>query len=321
MATDYHKSELRAGVFVLLAVAVLVGMVFSVTGLPSGKRNTWFTEMEQVRFLKPASAVTFAGHPVGDIRRIEPVPDVGRVRVELSVDAALEVRDDAMLTLKQDGLLGDKYLELHPGTKGRPLHAPDKPIRARVPAGLDELSEGLDRFLAQFGPQLNDLIKKLDGILGGVQQVLGDPGTKRLQEIIEGIAKLVNDFNKEKLPEEFGRLTDRLLELTKALDGTVAQFDAIARENREGLKQVVGNAIVLTDQANAVVSENQANLQLTIRGLREVSHHLEQVSRKVRAQPSVLLFGGPEPLEDRRARDETELRREGRVGRYDKEVR
>jgi len=318
---DYHKSELRAGVFVLLAAAVLVVMVFSVTGLPKGKRATWFAEMKQVRFLKPASAVTFAGHPVGDVRRLDPIPEQGRVRVEVSIDAALEVRDDATLTLRQDGLLGDKYLELDPGTKGRPVHASDQPIRSRIPAGLDELTEGLDLFLTQVAPQLTELLKRLDSILGGVQQVLGETGTAKIQTIVDGIATLVEDFKKEKFPQELGQVTDRLLELTKAIEGTVAQFDTIARENREGLKEVVGNVIVLTDQANGVLRDNQANLQLAIRSLREVSHHLEQLSRKVRAQPNVLLFGGPEPLEDRRARDETELRREGRVGRYDKEDR
>lgn len=46
---------------------------------------------------------------------------------------------------------------------------------------------------------------------------------------------------------------------------------------------------------------------------------MEQASKRIRANPAILLFGAEETPEERRRADETELRLRGRARRYDKE--
>ena len=65
--------------------------------------------------------------------------------------------------------------------------------------------------------------------------------------------------------------------------------------------------------------EQAQNIFETVRGLRDMTHHLELAAKRIRANPSIVLFGGSETPEELRKADETELRLKGRARRYDKE--
>ena len=65
--------------------------------------------------------------------------------------------------------------------------------------------------------------------------------------------------------------------------------------------------------------QNNANFYETLRSLRDTTHHLELAAKRIRANPSLLLFGSPETPEELKRADETDLRLKGRARRYDKE--
>jgi phospholipid/cholesterol/gamma-HCH transport system permease protein len=64
----------------------------------------------------------------------------------------------------------------------------------------------------------------------------------------------------------------------------------------------------LLRDADGLVVENHKNVYETIRALRDAAYPMEQASKRIRANPSILLFGAEETPEERRRADETTKR-------------
>src|SRR6185295_7690294 len=113
------SSELRSGIFVILAMVALTILIFSVGNfrarLQSAVRYT--TYVPDVKFLKTHDPVTYGGYKVGDIKAIEVSSERhGLVKITLNADPETPVKEDSVITVKQDGILGPKYLEISPGS-------------------------------------------------------------------------------------------------------------------------------------------------------------------------------------------------------------
>src|SRR5437870_2499159 len=108
-------SEVRSGIFVVLAVVVLGILIFSVGNFRQRLQTTSFysSYLSDAKFIKAHDAVTFGGLQVGQIRAVDVSSErFGLVKVTLEVAQDIVVKEDSVLTLKQDGLLGVKYVEI-----------------------------------------------------------------------------------------------------------------------------------------------------------------------------------------------------------------
>ena len=109
-----------------------------------------------------------------------------------------------------------------------------------------------------------------------------------------------------------GRVSRNVEELSAKVAKALEELTVKLTKTADGLDRLVGDA-------DAVLLQNNANLYETIRGMRDTAHHLELAAKRVRANPSILLFGAEETPEERKRADETDLRLKGRAPRYDKE--
>src|SRR5262245_49061206 len=142
-----RSSELRSGIFVVLAMVALTILVFSVGNFRARlkRASRYVTFVENAKFLKPHDAVTFGGFQVGEIKSIEVAPERhGMVKITVSVDAGIPVLKDAVITVKQDGILGPKYLEISPGSPGSPEAPPDSVLPGVVPTAFTELGPAFE---------------------------------------------------------------------------------------------------------------------------------------------------------------------------------
>jgi phospholipid/cholesterol/gamma-HCH transport system substrate-binding protein len=267
---------------------------------------------------------------VGEIRAVEVSSErFGLVKITLEVAQDIVVKEDSVLILKQDGLLGTKYMEVSPGSPAAKRVPPNSELRGVVPPAITDLAAAIERPLTK----VDRILDHLDAILGGpenqknIAEILSEAKTllatmdvqmkrigdiagqtgEKTQKVLEEVQATVRDArapltstlkNAEELP---GRLSKSLDELTLKLTKTADGLDQLLRD------------------ADAVVLQNNSNLYETIRGLRDTAYHLELAAKRVRANPSVLIFGAGETPEERRQSDETELRLKGRARRYDKE--
>lgn len=325
-------TEVRSGIFVVLALVVLTILVFSVGNFRQrlAATTTYTCHVADAKFIKAHDPVTFGGLRVGEVKRVEVSADrFGLVRVTLEVEPGIEVREDSTVVLKQDGMLGAKYMEITPGT----------PAAKRMPAGT-EIRGVVIPAITDLAATIEKPLAKIDRILDHLDAILGKPESqKNIADVLAEAKALLVTMNEQmkrigdvaaqtgdkagKVLDEVqatvkdarGPLTSSLkdadelvLKVSKALDEMTARLTKTA----DGLDQLLRDT-------DGLVLQNSANIYETIRGLRDTAYHMELAAKRVRANPSVLLFGAEETPEERRRADETELRLKGRARRYDKE--
>jgi phospholipid/cholesterol/gamma-HCH transport system substrate-binding protein len=130
-------SELRVGLLVVLALAILILVIFTVSGdisLPglSGKTIVK-TEMNSVDGLRRGAEVRLSGKKVGSVKAIHFSTQIPKnlnaqnnIEIIMEIDGKLDgrpaverIRTDSKAYLKTAGVLGDNIIDITPGTLQR----------------------------------------------------------------------------------------------------------------------------------------------------------------------------------------------------------
>jgi phospholipid/cholesterol/gamma-HCH transport system substrate-binding protein len=179
----------RLGVFIVAALLIFAAGVFWI-----GKNQMMFqskyrlnAEFETVAGLAGGAAVRVAGIQEGTVRRIDlPQRPDQKVRVEMDLDTETRkiVKKDSTAAIHTEGLMGDEYIEISPGTDNAPDVRNNDTLEGAPPI------------------EISDLIKKANGILddaGGamqnVSQTAGNLGaiTSKINNGAGTVGALVND--------------------------------------------------------------------------------------------------------------------------------
>jgi phospholipid/cholesterol/gamma-HCH transport system substrate-binding protein len=256
---------------------------------------------------------------VGSIKSVEANGErFGLIRISVDVDSDILIKEDSMLVLKQDGLLGIKYIEISPGTPESPRAAAGATLKGYVPPAITDLTASIEEPLAT-----------VNRVLGHLDKILGDPGNQEnistilsdTKTLLEGLNEQVQKIGSEaaKTGEQARQVLGDAHDMIQSQRGAIESTLKNAEELSGRLLHTAGLMDKLLTDADGVLVENHKNIYETIRALRDTAYHMEQATRRIRANPSVLLFGAEETPEERRQADETELRLRGRAPRYDKE--
>ena len=152
-----RKYETIVGIFVVSSLAALIVMALIVAQQEGLFQEyvEYRTIFKNVSGLKPGSEVHLAGVTVGNVLNTSINPD-GDIVVTFQVlkKYSDRIRQDSRSTIGFMGLLGEKSLDLTPGTRKKP---------EIPPAGLVVSVEPLDitLLLARAAPSLDDLQKVL----------------------------------------------------------------------------------------------------------------------------------------------------------------
>ena len=140
--------KLRVGVFVLVALAAFLGMIYAL-GAKSRLFEAKYTihaEFSEVGGLAEGATVRLAGVQIGRVAGVElPSQPGGKVRVDLSIAKRFtdRVRKDSVARIETQGLLGDKIIEITIGSTKAPPIRPGEAIASKDPADLGQVvSEG-----------------------------------------------------------------------------------------------------------------------------------------------------------------------------------
>ena len=108
--------DLLVGLFILGGVGAIAYLSITLGGLtymgPGGL--SLFASFDEIGGLGPRAPVVIGGVRVGEVKAIELDADF-RARVELELDAALELPEDSSAAIYTQGVLGDQYVSLEPG--------------------------------------------------------------------------------------------------------------------------------------------------------------------------------------------------------------
>src|SRR3989338_3712590 len=138
---EFQKDEIRAGVVIVICLAILGLFIFKIGDIQLFKS----TYKAKVAFaiangLEKESSVMFAGVPVGKIIDVKILSDKELVRPQdprvvftVEVDKSANIKKDSIASIKTMGLMGEKYIEVLPGSPESPTLAPGDVLLGEAP--------------------------------------------------------------------------------------------------------------------------------------------------------------------------------------------
>ncbi len=212
--------EFKVGIFVCLGIAALGMLVFKAGDFYIKPGYTIRILFNHVSGIDKGSPVRLAGVDVGEISKVTIIKNnEGTTQAELTVHIAqgVSIEEDAQVWVNSLGLLGEKYVEISPGSSGAKLLTEGSVLEARnVPGGgLEKLSEAGSK-----------LIAKLDATVDSISKIVSDP---------EFQASVKNTFGKtEKTFTNAEVFSKNLIESTEDLKDAAKSARIILARIRDG---------------------------------------------------------------------------------------
>lgn len=133
------RIELVVGIFVLIGLAALAYLSIRLGKLEFiGSRGyRVVADFDSVSGLKPGAVVDIAGVDVG---RVETIGlDGYRARVSLRIADGVVLQDDAFVSIKTKGLIGEKFVRITPGGSDKIVKDGGRLRETESPIELEEL--------------------------------------------------------------------------------------------------------------------------------------------------------------------------------------
>ncbi len=231
----FKTPEFKVGLLVVAIGGLIAFMSMQVSDDPSymgSSKKAWFLLPNAAGLVK-GSAIKAAGIPVGVIKDIK-LQD-GAARVEVTVKSEVGLTRSASVAMKSNGILGDKSVEVYPGTVGDPqLEDGGQILNVKSGGGLDDVMG-----------QVSELASSLKDVAKNLKEAVSDDGTNKhvLGRIVLNIEKLTADLSQmtSENKEQIGDIVDQVHNITSTLD------QLINDESDKGFKKTWKNTMAHLD--------------------------------------------------------------------------
>jgi phospholipid/cholesterol/gamma-HCH transport system substrate-binding protein len=242
------SQAVKVGLFMTISLLVLGWLVLSVEDwkLFGAKGERVDALFESVVGLDDKAAVRMAGVRVG---RVDGIRLEGRkARVSLLLDQPLALTQGTVAAIANQGLLGDKFVELQPGPEGAPPLPPGSVLEGRTPVSFDQAMAKIE----QIGASIESFMGGASGAGGG-----------GLGELISSIRATSDE------------LRAVIAENRTQLGGTVRNFERFSAALAEDLPRLTDQIERVLAQVDAVVAENRGNLKDSMANVKDVSERIQ----------------------------------------------
>ena len=298
------------GLFVLVAVALLVFTLFSLTGFFNRGEVPYRAYFKDAGGLRPGGEVRYAGGPrVGRITAVHSDPeDSSRMEIDFRVRPNVPVKTDSMASITSISPLSDNFLAIAPGSRTAPRAPAGSVLKSLEYVGFADLEAQLN----DLGPQakellanLNDRVKELQVTVARVNDLLNERNRANLASTLDNLRGTLQE-NRPAIRDTMKNVDAATAKLGPVIDDfkkTVAQaqdalnhVDAAVAENRPDLRESISelrkaltNADSLTDQLNGTLNANSGNLDDIIANFRDASENLKDFTETIKERPYTLL--------------------------------
>ena len=256
------SSEAKVGLFVLVGLIILGYMSFQVGKQTLGLKRGYTLDVvfENAAGLDKDASVQIAGVEVGRVESIS--LKEGKALVRLRITPGVKLEHDAIAAIKTHGILGEKYVELHPGTRGAAFLGPGEQI------SRTERQTDIDRMLNQ----LSLITEDVRGVTSALNRVLaGKEGEEAISKILTNTRDLTRNLNDVVVSNQ-----DALraaIENTRQLTGN---FNKVITQNDEKVGQIIENTRQLTGNLNKVITQNDEKVGQVMDSLKAASKEMEK---------------------------------------------
>jgi phospholipid/cholesterol/gamma-HCH transport system substrate-binding protein len=304
------RDQVFVGLFVLIAAAVLIGMVFAISGAFGRTSKTYHAYFPFAGGLERGATVRYAGGPkVGRVEKLTIDPqNPARLDVVFSVQTDLPVKTDSHVKIMSMSPLGDNHLEILPGGAQTALAPPNSLLPSDTYVDFNALTAQINDFAPQARQliqSLNERATELKVTVDRVNDLLSAENRANLSATLADTRGIIEENRPQikstiqHLDTVTQKLEPLLLDLHKATDEAnlaLTQADAVLRENRADVRQSVSelrkSLTTLTDitgRLDQTLDVNTENIDELLDNFRHVSQNLKEFTDTIKKRPYTLI--------------------------------
>ena len=162
--------EIKVGLFVLLGLALTMAaiLVLGSADMLMSSKNKYSVHFDSVEGLIPGAKVVVGGIQIGTVDSANFDNDKHDIKVELGVARSETdwIRNDSTAEITTQGVLGDKFITIMPGSRDAPKLESGSEIPPRVGKDLTEFLSKGDQLMVS----LNSIATALDRLVKGFEK-------------------------------------------------------------------------------------------------------------------------------------------------------
>ncbi len=264
------SSAAKVGAFVLVILVILGFFILKIQDIQFGRgkeARTITVDFDNVAGLDAKSTVRIAGVRKGSVSKIEVLPN-GKARVTLKVDDDVPLHANAVAHVANLGLLGEKYIELDPGTQTAPV-IQGETIALKQPGATTKSIDDVTNQVSAIATDVKAITESLRAVTGGTS------GQQRLNEIVENTRQITeqvraliaaNQSNmnatmanaravSDELRTTIPRLAESIEKVANSLGGTIGENRQDVRVIAENLRKLSGDLKTTTDNLDSITGQ------------------------------------------------------------------
>jgi phospholipid/cholesterol/gamma-HCH transport system substrate-binding protein len=290
--------EVKVGILILVSFGILGAFVLVMGGLNFEKTYTVFVDFDNPGGLQTGAPVKIAGVKVGKVQALEfrggtVDPKTGRrtlVRSKLAIETRVKdaIREDADFYVTTQGVLGEQFLAIEPGSQHKPVLQENAVLKGIDPPRLDlflakgyELLDTTISGIRNNRELISDIAVNTAGLLKGLNNVVTDNRDRINRTVVnveqlsaeantlthEARAKYVNNpkidrtiENVDRISTDLQRDTGPLMKDAKEALANLNRASAVIGSEGEQakVKKALEDIVQLASRANATAADAQA---------------------------------------------------------------
>ncbi len=259
------KTETYVGLFVLAGFLIFIWGTMQITNLGEDNGYELYAVFDNAAGLDINAPVRMVGVNVGRVKGIDITER--KARVILFIENERRIDRDAVVSIRSQGILGDKYVGISPGTSGEYYKSGESITHTRSGTDIDSLMDSLQTA----GTDLSAILSSLRKVIGT------EEGEQSMSEILR---------NTRNLTANLDQLTSKLDVMTAEnrddIRAAIANIRQVTENLREDLPGLTGKLSGAADQVTGVLSENRENVKETVARIRRDAELLEETLDSVK---------------------------------------
>jgi phospholipid/cholesterol/gamma-HCH transport system substrate-binding protein len=312
-----RSQKIRLGVFLTVALVALVALLVAVLAPRYIQtRETYLIGFSDVSLtgLLEGGTVKYHGLNVGFVSRIYIDPDnIRRVIVEVSLDPATPVKEDTQAEITFLGITGLKVIELRAGSDSSAFLKPGgfiqtgRSLADEITGKAEVIADKAERVLNNIAlltdatnrAKILNLIDNTNAALAELNDILARNNEPFSRIMADGQA-ITADLKETSVSARYAARSLRTLAESDSLQAIVGNLAKFSRTlNDANLLQIVQDLNLTLDRTNAILkemgrryTESQEDITATLKTTQETLDNLNEFSRQISQDPSILLRGG-----------------------------
>lgn len=256
------KTETKVGIFVIIAITIFIFMTLGIGAFRFGTSGYVHYKVffSDVSGLSRKADVKIAGVKVGWVEDVE-LSDAGKAQANIMVGKKYSLYDNAYAVVRQEGLIGTKYLEVSPGD----------PMLPKLSSGEQLARPGREAV------SVDELLFKFKTIAGHVEQFTsslkdalgGDEKSTQIRTTIENISNASSKI--EKLANS----------LEHVITGNEDSINTILHNIKNITETLKTDLPSMKDSFNKFATDTTDSLSNAAHEARETFENLSSVTQKI----------------------------------------